>query len=242
MPASPLNPRLKIATELIRRTGMPATRAMLAAGYSLNTARSNLPKRKSTYAALQKAKQDFIDRYLATAEKIGLTPERTAAELHKIVDVSRSDKDRINAIREHHSVVLKSMIIDSHRSRATGGVPFSVENVFIVPQNLEAENWETRAIEAQTVERARERELLNNGTRPRNSGRGTHNLKGKEFSERMPERWHRTRSDAIRKGWLKRKRSTPESRKIAERTRRDRGIPEPLAPSVKPQEVEPENG
>lgn len=157
MPAPKINHRLEAAIALIKN-GSPVSRALRAAGYSPKTAiRSASQRSEITNGKLRGAQKEFIERFSARAESIGLTPEFSATSLKQIAD-SPKNLDKISAIREFDNVMLKSMLIGLHRAKIAA--PNSALNLFILPSTMsQSEDWKLSAIEAQRIESENAAEL-----------------------------------------------------------------------------------
>ena len=136
--------RLAIARDIIKKTGMPISKAMLAAGYAKSTARTS--HRDNARRVLQDAQDEFVRDYMADLNIDALDPKSIKKTLGNIVRTG-DNSEKIGAIGQHLKVILRrSDVVKTHEQ---GSV--TINQNFIVPQQIEENTWKGKAIEAAEV-------------------------------------------------------------------------------------------
>ena len=139
------DPRLKIATALIKKTGMPISKALSTAGYSQSVAKRGGTVSLNMRREIQQAQDSYVATYLkkCTASD-GLTAEKTAAVINRVVDEGDFDQ-KMSAIGQHLKVILRrsDTMLDHSQQRIT------INQNFVVPQMSTENDWKGKPIETE---------------------------------------------------------------------------------------------
>lgn len=213
-------PKFKAAIKLIEEKGMKVSPAFLAAGYKKSYA-LRAGSEKNLRPIIKSAQENFVDRFMANAEKIGLTAEKTSAVLNTIVDTG-DEQAKIGAIREHHKVILTTLAISARAKSPLSGMTL---NHFSLPSsNAREEDWKSAAIEAQREESAAASSLGADAPGGPSAEEGAAAIDASRRQPKAPRsiihtaKYKAGRSQAIKRGHATRKRN---ARKLAQE-RRDR--------------------
>lgn len=129
------------------KSGTKLKKAMQKAGYSAHSADHSIVSKK-TRELIHQAQDEFVNGYFKESRRLGFDTKFTARRLHKVAK-SDDDFNAIQAIKEHHRIIMRSS--DQHGSIVNN-------SVFILPMAAPSSNWNESVkkskpiVEAETVE------------------------------------------------------------------------------------------